>query len=177
MVTLIKGERHATYTPIMERLLDYDEADNPEKSEAYGTAYNAEIDSPPLKPAKTGNGGGLALKKALGDGDFSGITPADVHAYLSDYNKRRDQRTTLKVAPVNLAKGKSHGKGSFKPRDRTNDTCSNCDKKGHWAPDCKEPRREFQAQNRPVGFVNFSKGKGKGKGKGGKNPAKKVAPY
>ena len=90
----------------MERLLDYDETDNPEKSEAYGTSFNVETESPPVKPAKSGKGGGLAFKKALGDGDFSGITPSDVHAYLSDYNRRRDQRAAPKaVAPVSLAKG------------------------------------------------------------------------
>jgi hypothetical protein len=27
------------------------------------------------------------------------------------------------------------------PRDKSNDTCHRCQQKGHWAPDCKTPRR------------------------------------
>jgi hypothetical protein len=172
----------------MEQLLDYDEVTNPEKLETFGVTFGAE-GSESAKPTKSGKrgrkddtpNGATIFRAAITDGDFSGVCKADFQAYLTEYNKKMNAKSAKMDAVFN-AGTKGAGKGGWKPRDKSGDTCNNCGKKGHWAPECKAPRAEVQGNHKPVGSAYFGKGgKGKGKGRKGKNnpknPAVGAAPY
>ena len=184
-LTLVRGQNFVRYEPMMQMLKDHDERKNPERVETAGVSYSAE--TPNVRNAVTkkdgkGTGGASILKDMIARGDYTGMTTANLNAYLTDHARKITQKANAKTSAVYNAKGgKGSGKGTFQPRDRSKDTCNNCDKKGHWAPDCPEERRTTQSNHRPVSSSYTAKGgKGKGKGKGGKfkrNQVKGSAPY
>ena len=183
-IQMIRGNTYPTYLPLMQALKDYDERKHPSKAETAGVSLLADssksrpASETPNKNGKT-SAGASKFKDAITAGDFSGLTTADFHAYMTQHAKKNSQKTEKKTAKVYSAKGKGSGKGSYKPRDRSGDTCNNCDKKGHWAPECPAPRRDQQSNHRPVSSGYVAKGKGKGKGKGTfkKNQTAGSAPY
>ena len=84
---------------------------------------------------------------------------------------RNDGPTPMDISTIDVSKSfhskrtnQSHQKtGGYRNnrvrRDRSNDTCHRCKKKGHWAPDCKVPRRNTSdgRSTRPASGNNVTK--------------------
>jgi len=68
-------------------------------------------------------------------------------AGISNKNKsngpsRKDGPTPMEICTIDTKNSsRSNGTSNHASRDKSKDTCHRCQQKGHWAPDCKNPRR------------------------------------
>jgi hypothetical protein len=64
----------------------------------------------------------------------NGNRPIGVRSF-SNSNSNSSGPTPMDISTINASNGNSVS------RDKSRDTCHNCGETGHWAPDCKKPRR------------------------------------
>jgi len=61
--------------------------------------------------------------------------------YKSSGLSRNDGPTPMEICAIDAKNpSRPNGPRNHATRDKSNDTCHRCQRKGHWAPDCKAPR-------------------------------------
>jgi hypothetical protein len=75
---------------------------------------------------------------------YDGPTPMDISTI--DVNHQRRFQNRNRSQRFNQRTGSTSN--NHVRRDRSNDICHKCQQKGHWAPDCKAPRRTSSSNGR-----------------------------
>lgn len=76
-----------------------------------------------------------------------GPTPMDISTIHASNHNRFSNGDRFQRSSNNNRK--RFASSNNNQRDRSKDTCHRCQKKGHWAPDCKAPRRMNSSNGRP----------------------------
>lgn len=91
----------------------------------------------------SGKNPGSSTFKAYQSTKSNGPTPMDISAIQTTSNHSQGHGNRSRRSFPNNRKGFTSNR-----RDRSNDTCHRCQQKGHWAPDCKAPRRTSSSNGR-----------------------------